>query len=103
MSHPLQGYTVHTGELRDEARIWSEQGGNLGRIVHDRDGLRIDREEAGIFQLVITSYGPLLDHVVARCDEGRHRMEEIAGALQAVARGYDETEREGERLFGARF
>jgi hypothetical protein len=103
MSHPSGGYTVHTNELRDEARVWDQQGEELGRIVGLAEGLRTDRLSAGIFQIFVTAYGPVIDQVTARCREGQHCMDDIADALLAVARGYGKAEAEGEALFRERF
>ncbi len=103
MSHPSDGYTVHTKELRDEAGIWDQQSAELSRVAGLAESLRMDRLSAGIFQILVTSYGPVIDQVMARCKEGQRCTEDIANALLAVARGYGNAEADGEALFRQRF
>ncbi|GAB3983192.1 hypothetical protein GCM10029978_089130 [Actinoallomurus acanthiterrae] len=103
MTHQKNGYSVHTGELRDEARVWDKQSGELSGIAGKIEELRIKRVEAGIFQLFITAYGKAAHEVGARCQEGHQRTEEIAQSLRDVATAYEKAESEGEQLFKKRF
>ncbi len=90
-----QGVEVATESLRGEAGRWDQQSTQLRTIATRADGLRFTRIEAGIFQLIVTPYGEVVDHVTARCREGGQRMLEIADTLRQVARTYDDEERTG--------
>ena len=103
MTPPPPGYTVHTKELRDEAAVWEAQSGQLKQVVEKADSLRMNRIQAGIFQLLVTSYGPVIEQVMARCREGQQRTEEIARALREVAAAYEKAEADGEGLFKQKF
>lgn len=104
MKHPrATGYTVYTKELTEEAHVWDKQSGELKGVVNKAESLRMDRTEAGIFQVLVTAYGPLVNHVMARCREGQQRTEEIAKALGEVAKRYSEAEKDGDRLFKEKF
>jgi hypothetical protein len=104
LKHPhTTGYTVHTKELTEEAHVWDKQSGKLKSIMSEADGLRMDRIEAGVFQLLVTAYGPLIEHVMDRCREGQQHTEEIAKALGEVANKYSEAEKDGDELFKEKF
>lgn len=99
----MSGYTVHSNELRNEVSIWETQSDDLGKIAKKVETLRTDRVSAGIFQVLVSSYGSVIDQISARCNEGQQRTEEIANALRRVASGYDKAESDGVELFKQRF
>ena len=103
MTYPTPGYSVHTKELRGEAGIWDDQSSQLKEIVEKAEGLRFNHVQAGIFQLLVTAYGPAIDQIIARCSEGQQRVAEIAKVLRDVSDEYDKAEKEGEQLFKSRF
>ena len=104
MKHPPKtGYTVYTKELTEEAHVWDKQSGELKGILGKAESLRMDRVEAGIFQLLVTAYGPLINHVMDRCREGERHTEEIAKALGDIANKYSDAEDSGDRLFKEKF
>ncbi|GAA4625808.1 hypothetical protein GCM10023196_031430 [Actinoallomurus vinaceus] len=92
-------FSVHTKELRKEAGVWDKQSSELKGVANKSEALRIDRYEAGVFQLFITAYGEAVHEMMARCEEGHQRTAEIANALREVASAYDKAESEGEQLF----
>lgn len=83
---------VATEALRTEAGIWDQQSSAMGKIVGQADGLRLERIEAGIFQIIFDSYASVVDQVTARSGEGRQRMADVATTLHQVANTYDEEE-----------
>jgi hypothetical protein len=101
--HPQSGYSVHTKELRDEAGVWDRQSAELKDIAGKSEALRINRFEAGIFQVFITVYGGAVHEVITRCDEGHSCTAEIAKSLREVAAAYEHAESEGQQLFTKRF
>jgi hypothetical protein len=84
---------VCTTALRAEAASWDRQSDRLAGIAVRADGLHWGRIEAGIFQVVVSTYDSVVDWVAARCGEGRRRTSDIATALRDVANGYDATDR----------
>lgn len=86
---------VTTKTLRTaEAGIWDRQSITAGTIANQADSLRMDRLEAGIFQIIVSAYGSVVDQVTARSREGQQRMTDIANTLRQVANTYDEEEEE---------
>ena len=81
---------VATDALRAEASIWDQQSSALGKIVGQANGLRLERVEAGIFQIIFDTYSSVVDQVTARCGEGQQRMSDVANTLHQVADTYDE-------------
>jgi hypothetical protein len=86
------GVQVATDALRTEAGVWDQQSAAMGRLATTMDGMRMNRLEAGVFQLIIGPYSTLVDQVNHRCQEGSGRMTEIADTLRQVARTYDQEE-----------
>lgn len=80
---------VITDALRKEAGIWDGEAAEMGRIGPKAEELRLDRVEAGLFQVIFDVYGEVIDQVIARADEGRQRMTEIGSTLRTVADTYD--------------
>ncbi|MGH3869106.1 MAG: hypothetical protein ACRDQ4_23930 [Pseudonocardiaceae bacterium] len=85
---------VATEKLRTEAGIWDQQSNMAGKIASQTDSLRMDRLEAGIFQIIVSAYGSVVDQVTARSREGQQRMADIANTLHQVANTYDQEEAE---------
>ena len=81
---------VATDALRAEAAIWDQQSSELGKIVSQANDLRLDRAEAGIFQIIFDAYSSVVDQVTARSGEGQQRMADVADTLHQVADTYDE-------------
>lgn len=81
---------VATDALRAEAAIWDQQSSELGKIVSQANGLRLDRIEAGIFQIMFDAYASVVDQVTARSGEGHKHMADVANTLHQVADTYDE-------------
>ena len=90
-----QSVKVATDALRTEAGVWDQQGAQMANVATKVDGLRFNRVEAGVFQLIVGPYGELVEQVHARCQEAVTRMKEIADTLRQVANTYDEEERNG--------
>jgi uncharacterized protein YukE len=93
MTHP--GFEVATDALRTEAGVWDQQSTQMGNIASKVDGVRFNNLEAGVFQLIVNPYGDVVTQVHDRCSEAVQRMKEIADTLRAVAKTYDEEERNG--------
>ena len=83
---------VATEALRTEAGVWDTQAAQVNRIGPTADGLRLNRIEAGLFQVIFDTYQQVIDQVIARADEGAARMREIATTLRDVADTYDREE-----------
>ncbi|HEV7452893.1 MAG TPA: hypothetical protein VGO16_16215 [Pseudonocardiaceae bacterium] len=81
---------VATDALRTEAGTWDQQSSALDKIVSQADGLRLERIEAGIFQVIFDAYASVVDQVTARSREGRQRMTDVANTLHKVADTYEE-------------
>jgi hypothetical protein len=84
-----------TGTLRDEARIWDDQSRTLRDIKPKVEDLRLNRIEAGLFQLIVTEYEKAIDVIVARTGEGQRAMTNVADTLRTVADTYDQEEAAG--------
>jgi uncharacterized protein YukE len=90
---------VATEALRTEARTWDHQSDQLHAIARQADGLRLSRLEAGLFQVIVSTYDTLAEEITTRCRQGNQRMAELASALRHVADTYDEEERRGVHAF----
>ncbi|MGC9665583.1 hypothetical protein ACNTMW_03395 [Planosporangium sp. 12N6] len=90
---------VAIASLRAEADIWDGQSEQIAAIVPRVEALRMTRLEAGIFQLMVSSYDQVVDLVTARCHEGAQRTTEIASTLRHVADTYEDDERRNEHAF----
>jgi Excreted virulence factor EspC, type VII ESX diderm len=91
-----QEVAVATGTLRSEAGVWDHESGQLQAITTKAEGLRMNRLEAGIFQLMVSAYEKVVEQVQNRCGEGRQRMSEVASTLRQVADTYDREDRDRE-------
>src|SRR5215470_10960079 len=83
---------VATEALRTEAGVWDAQAAQMNRIGPMAEGLRLNRIEAGLFQVIFDTYQQVIDQVIARANEGGQRMAEIATTLRQVADTYDREE-----------
>ncbi|CCH31516.1 hypothetical protein ABZ816_04455 [Actinosynnema sp. NPDC047251] len=84
-----------TDGLRAEAGVWDDQSARMGAIVPMVDALRLDRVEAGLFQVVFDTYHQVMDQVVERSREATRAMTDIGTTLRAVADTYDDEETAG--------
>jgi hypothetical protein len=87
-----QELRVVPASLRNVAAIWDQQSTAIGSIAPKAEGMRLDRLQAGVFQLIVGPYDEVVDQVAGRCAEGKQRMKEIADALRAAATAYTTTE-----------
>jgi hypothetical protein len=94
-----QDVQVATESLRAEATIWLHESDQLEAIAGKAEGLRMSRLEAGVFQLMVSTYDAAVDQVTARCREGRQRTTDIATTLRQVADTYDDEERRNVHRF----
>lgn len=83
---------VATEALRTEAGVWDTQAAQMNRIGPTAEGLRLNRIEAGLFQVIFDTYGQVIEQVIGRANEGGQRMTEIATTLRSVADTYDREE-----------
>jgi hypothetical protein len=94
---PPSGQTVQaaTNALRDEAKVWDDQSKTIGGIGPKVEGLRLNRIEAGLFQVIVTEYERAIGLIATRTGEGRQAMTNVADTLRAVADTYDQEEAAG--------
>ncbi len=90
---------VATDALRSEAKVWDAQAATAARIARTAEALRLDRVEAGLFQLVFSAYAQAAGTVVARAEEGSQRLAAVADTLVRVANTYQDAERANTRDF----
>lgn len=83
---------VITEALRKEATVWDDEATNMGKIAPHVEGLRLNRIQAGLFQVIFNTYGEVIDQVIARSNEGKQRMTEVGSTLRSVADTYDRQE-----------
>lgn len=84
---------VVTDHLRTEAGKWSTESASLLTIADDISNLRFNRNEAGLFQLVVSAHSDLIDKASARCKEGVTAFTNTGVTLKKVADTYDEEDR----------
>jgi hypothetical protein len=85
-------FDVGIAALRQDARIWDEQSSQLTTIARKIADLRMDRAEAGIFQIFVSAYQAAVDQVIARSTEGSAAMTAVATTLTEVANAYQRDE-----------
>lgn len=83
---------VITDALRKDGGIWDDQATEMAKIVAKAQGLRLNRIEAGLFQVIFDAYSQVIDQVNGRCDEGQRCMAAIGSTLFSVANGYEQAE-----------
>lgn len=91
-----QQVTVATGALRTEAVEWEHQSTAIAVVANKVAGMQLGRVEAGLFQLIVSPYNDIVEHVSQRCREGQAAMNEVAATLRKVADTYDEEDRANE-------
>ena len=84
-----------TNALRGEAKIWDDQSKTMGDIGPKVEDLRLNRIEAGLFQVIVTEYEKAVDLIVTRTGEGQQAMTNVASTLRTVADTYDQEEAAG--------
>lgn len=85
-------FDVGIEALRQDARIWDDQSGQLEQIAQKVNGLRMDRLQAGIFQIFVIAYQQAVNEIMARAGEGVTAMTSVASTLTAVANQYQQEE-----------
>lgn len=80
---------VITDALRKDAQIWDDEAAATGNILPKAEELRLNRIEAGLFQVIFDTYHNVIDQVISRSSEGKLRMTEIGSTLRATADAYD--------------
>jgi hypothetical protein len=86
------GFQVSAQSLRSVARIWDQQAEAIAAIPGKTEGVRLNRLNAGIFQLIVSPYEAVLNAVADRSRQGDTQMRDIASELRASADTYDKTE-----------
>jgi hypothetical protein len=86
------GFSVETGALLKEAKLWEEQAVAMGDIAKKIDALRFT--EMGLLTMFVPRYHVLVDALVKRSQEGGDRMTEIRDTLGYVASLYERTEKQ---------
>jgi hypothetical protein len=87
-----QQIQIATKALRAEATIWDDQSRTMEKITPKVEGLRLNRIQAGLFQLIVSEYERAIDLIELRADEGRQAMANVATTLHTVADTYDQEE-----------
>jgi uncharacterized protein YukE len=85
-------FEVGIHALRSDAQIWDQESGRMKQIAQKANGLQMDRLQAGIFQVFVSSYQSAVNEVVARSDEGSTAMTAVADTLNEVANAYQQDE-----------
>ncbi|WFB07106.1 hypothetical protein LRS74_08615 [Streptomyces sp. LX-29] len=88
------GLKVITDAIRTDAGMWDKQSTAIGEVGTKIKGMTPTRLEWGVFQMIHGPYTDAIDHLSARCGEGKSRMSEIADALVKNAKAYDDQETE---------
>jgi hypothetical protein len=83
---------VATEALRNESHVWDHESDETGTIATRAEGLRLDRIQAGLFQVIFDTYGRVIEQVIARVNEGHKQMTEVANTLRTVADVYEQEE-----------
>jgi len=95
----MSGFDVGIQALRQDVQIWDQQSGQLAQIAQQAGTLRMDRIEAGIFQIFITAYQGATDQVISRSTEGSAAMTDIGTTLTTVANAYAKDEHDNTHRF----
>jgi hypothetical protein len=92
-------FDVGIAALRQDARIWEAQSHQMSTITARAADLRMNRVEAGIFQVFVGAYQAAVDQVIARSTEGGTAMTAIATTLIEVATAYQRDESDNTHRF----
>ncbi|MCX4746690.1 hypothetical protein OG455_14375 [Kitasatospora sp. NBC_01287] len=87
------GFQVTTNTLRQEAGTWDQQSEQLGKVSSSVGSMATDRFQAGVFQLLVSAYGEVLQAVQGRSQEGQQNLKGVADGLRKVADTYDHQEK----------
>ncbi|MGW2472899.1 hypothetical protein [Streptomyces sp. NPDC001665] len=86
---------VITDGIRTDAVMWDEQSGAMKAVHNAVEGTRMGEGlQAGLFQIIVQAYGPVVDQVSRRSAEGEVQMAAVASALYKNAKAYDDHEAE---------
>lgn len=72
--------------------MWDKQSADMAKVGSQVETLRLNRVEAGLFQMVFDTYTAVIDQVISRSGEGAQRMGEVATTLRQVADTYEQEE-----------
>jgi uncharacterized protein YukE len=92
-------FDVGIGALRGDVKIWDQQSGQMAQIVEKVNGLRMDRLEAGIFQIFVSAYQEAVNQVAGRAGEGKTALAAVATTLTTVANAYQQDEADNTHRF----
>ena len=92
-------FDVGIHALRGDVRIWDQQSRQMKQVVDKADALRMDRLEAGIFQIFVSAYHDAVAQIVGRSDEAGPAMHAVATTLTSVANAYQQDEDEHTHRF----
>ena len=92
-------FDVGIQALRRDVSVWDQQSTHLRQIADQVDGLRMDRLEAGIFQVFVSAYHDAVTQVTGRAGEGSAAMDAVAATLSDVADAYQRNENANTRRF----
>jgi hypothetical protein len=88
----VDGYELADGALEREAGIWDGEAAQLRGVATMAGSLRFNREQAGLFQVLVDAHDHLAAVVAVRATEGGNETQRIAEALRATNRAYYEQE-----------
>lgn len=86
------GYEVATQSLRRTASIWDQAAETMSTIPAKTEEVRLNRLNAGVFQLIVSPYEAVVDTVAERSREGATQLHAIARELRSSADTYEKTE-----------
>jgi len=86
------GIKVIIAALRKEAETWDKEAAEMGKIGPKAEGLRFNRHDSVLFQMIFDACDEVIDQVIARSNEGKQRMTEVGSTLRAVADKYEQVE-----------
>lgn len=92
-------FDVGIDALRGDVKIWDQQDAEMKKITDKVNGLRMDRLEAGIFQIFVTAYQQAVTQVAGRAGEAATAMTDVATTLTGVANAYQEAENSNTHKF----
>lgn len=88
----MRQFGVGTQALRDDVRVWDQQSSQMKQIVDNVGNLRMDRLEAGVFQIFVSAYQEAVSQVADRASEGSTALSAVATTLARVAGMYEQAE-----------
>lgn len=85
-------FDVGIHALRGDAQVWDEASGQLRQLARKVGDSRIDRLQAGIFQVFVSAYRSATDQVAGRSTEGVTALATVADTISKVADEYQDDE-----------